>query len=134
MELDIIKVNLEKFKSEDSLHSFLSTHNKEIFDKSYCLSIYINYIYETELKFIYIDVNTGVIIKTTNKNGDDEFTQYKIEFLYTQLIKPTNIITLIKKPKSLSQLSSTDLEKELELCLESEDYERAIEIRVLMGS
>ena len=133
MELDIIKIDLKIFDSKDSVITFFNIHSIErefygIYDILYNYSDYgvefiiFDKISKKILYLLYKDGSMGNIHGFDMKTCEDSFK------------KPTNILTLTKKPKSLSQLSSTDLEKELELCLESEDYERAIEIRGLLKS
>ena len=131
MELDIIKVDLNLFKTEDSLISFCSIHG--IDRKNIKEMDVFDVLPGMGIRYIIYDTNNQHIIAMIENNGD-VVSIGDILSKTCNYMKPTNIITLIKKPKLLSQLSSTDLEKELELCLESEDYERAIEIRGLLKS
>ena len=129
MELNIIKIDLEMFKTEDSLISFCSIHgidrknikDMDIFDVFPSMGI----------RYIIYDINNQHIIAMIEDSGDvvsiDGILSKTCDYM-----KPINILTLPNKPKSLIHLPSLDLEKELELCLESEDYDRAIIIRKLL--
>ena len=133
MELDIIKIDLKIFKSVDSVKTFFKNHN--IPDECYS---YVDFLYnfiDQCVEYVYFDMISCKILYLEFKDGEiGNIHSYKTKNIENNFKTPTNILTLTKKPKSLSQLSSTDLEKELELCIESEDYTRAIEIRGLLKS